>query len=46
MTHNDFSKDLLQEVIYRYESQESPDEAKIAAMLDDEQRALFIKESC
>ena len=45
MTHNDFSKDLLQEVIYRYESQESPDEAKIAAMLDDEQRALFIKEA-
>lgn len=45
MTHNDFSKDLLLEIIKRYNSMESPDEAKIAAMLDDEQRALFIKEA-
>jgi hypothetical protein len=45
MTHNDFSRDLLLEIITRYNSMESPDEAKIAAMLDDEQRALFIKEA-
>lgn len=45
MIHNDFSRDLLQEVLNRYDSMESPDEAKIAAMLDDEQRAAFIKEA-
>ncbi len=45
MIHNDFSRDLLQEIINRYDSKESPDEARIAAMLDDEQRAAFIKEA-
>ncbi|NLF36487.1 MAG: DNA primase [Clostridiaceae bacterium] len=45
MTHNDFSKELLEEILNKYDSMESPDEAKISAMLDDEQRSVFIKEA-
>lgn len=45
MTHNDFSAELLEEILQKYDTKESPDEAKIAAMLDDEQRALFIREA-
>lgn len=43
--HSDYAKDLLEEILLKIEEQENPDEAKVASMLDDEQRAIFIKQA-
>lgn len=43
--HSNYCKELLAEILTKYESLEYPDESKISAMLDDEQRALFVKEA-
>ncbi|MFA7672765.1 MAG: DNA primase [Clostridia bacterium] len=43
--HSNFCKELLAEILSKYDSLECPDESRISAMLDDDQRALFVKEA-